>query len=161
MLLGADRENVTDRNKGWQSVAQCWADRGLGRSSVLKVAHHGSPNGDSDVIWSQMVEPDPHALVAPYYRGNGGGRPRLEDVERICSRTSRAYITSVGRLGRPLPAASWDQDNLYDLNAALGIKIELAQPPLGHIRMRAERDGGDWNVDLFPPAARLRTSTDR
>lgn len=155
LLLGGDREQATGSNRGWESVNQCWGERGLSRATVVKVAHHGSPNGDSELIWTSMLETDPHALVAPYYRGHQGGRPRPEDVDRLLQNTSNVYITSVGKPGRLTPVDDGVEDMMDIFDDESGIEVEFAQPPMGQIRMRAERGGGSWHVDLVPPAAHL------
>ena len=58
ILLGADREIHTNNGRGWESVAACTARRALKRCTFLKVPHHGSPNGDSLVIWNDLLESD-------------------------------------------------------------------------------------------------------
>lgn len=158
ILLGADREVHTNSGRGWESVGACSARRALTRSTLLKVPHHGSPNGDSLVIWRDLLEGDCVAVLAPFRRGRGGGRPRPEDVARLCAQTRWAFTTSA-------PGAhSKEQPPLADAmseNQAMGFEEpEPAQLPLGHVRARAPAGGGPWSVELVRPAAHLCKSSD-
>ena len=154
LLLGADREIQRSRGRGWASVAACVARRGLERATLLKVAHHGSPNGDSDIIWRNLLHEDPVAVLTPFNKGNEGGRPRADDIARLCARTKWSFTTSAprpdGLYRSPLA------ESASEAEVAMGFEIaEPAQPPLGHIRARADTDGGPWSVDLIGPAAHL------
>ncbi len=154
MLLGADREIQRSHSRGWASVGACVARRGLGRATLLKVAHHGSPNGDSEIIWRDLLEKDPVAVLTPFRRGNEGGRPRAEDVASLCARTRWLFTTSAPGLndGHQLQPT----EPVSEAEAAIGVEvIEPAQLPLGHIRARADAAGGPWSVDLVRPAAHL------
>jgi beta-lactamase superfamily II metal-dependent hydrolase len=159
LLLGADREKRTNAGQGWASVATCAARRDLKPATLLKVAHHGSPNGDSDVIWRDLLEADPIALLAPFRRGHEGGRPRAEDVASLCGRTRWAFTTSAAGDSDEERVESAEIES--EAEAAMGIEeIEPAQLPLGHIRARAQASGGPWSVELIRPAAYLCKDND-
>jgi hypothetical protein len=154
VLFGADREKQRAKTRGWDSVASCAAKRGLNRASLFKVAHHGSPNGDSNIIWSDLLEEDPIAILTPFRKGTKGGRPRPRDISALCTRTKWTFITSdVSSSARNRKSAA------IDINAedvAMGIQVlGPAQLPLGHIRARANVAGGPWMIDLVRPAAYL------
>jgi beta-lactamase superfamily II metal-dependent hydrolase len=158
ILLGADRETNTNRGRGWDSVAACAARRALQPSTLLKVPHHGSANGHSLVIWRDLLESDCVAILAPFRRGRGGGRPRATDIARICSQTRWAFTTShpANREKKlsPLPSA-------FSESKAMGFEQpEPAQLPLSHVRARARSEGGPWSIDLVDPAAHLCQSSD-
>jgi len=155
LLFGADREVQGSSARGWTSVAACAARRGLERATLLKVAHHGSPNGDSEIIWRDLLEEDPVAVLTPFKRGNEGGRPRADDIARLCARTKWSFTTSApGSVESPHFSPS---EFVPEAEMAMGFEVvvEPAQPPLGHIRARADNDGGPWSVDLMRPAAHL------
>ena len=153
VLLGADREVHTNNGRGWQSVAASAARRALRRSTLLKVPHHGSPNGDSLVIWRDLLEGDRVALLTPFRRGREGGRPRTADVTRLCTQTPWTFSTSA------LAAYGKEKSALADTSSednALGFEEpEPARPPLSQIRARAPKAGGPWSIELVPPAAHL------
>jgi hypothetical protein len=155
VLFGADREKQKAKTRGWNSVAACATKRGFSPATLFKVAHHGSPNGDSDVIWSDLLEEDSVAMLTPFRRGTKGGRPRPTDISALCSRTKWAFTTS------DVSASS----TAYRRPAAIGIRAEdaamgvqalgPAQLPLGHVRARAGMAGGPWSIDLVRPGAYL------
>ena len=157
ILLGADRETLKGETRGWNSVAICHRDRALDKASLYKVAHHGSPNGDNNLIWTELLEKQPVALLTPYRRGLLGGRPRPADIRQLCGRTSEAYSTSVN------DKTSSDFDPTYEpimdarqeFSRYQGCEVEDAQTPFGHLRARASVAGGSWAVEYIPPAGPL------
>lgn len=157
ILLGGDREIHGNAQRGWQSVGTCAARAGLQPASILKVAHHGSPNGDPDLLWDELLEHDAIALVAPYRRGLEGGRPRAEDVTRLCRRTRWAFTTSApGLTGLEYSMLA---EGITEAEAVTDdVEVEPAQLPFGHLRARAPLHGGPWTVELVKPAAHLCTN---
>ena len=155
VLFGADREKQRAKTRGWNSVVACATKRGLNRATLFKVAHHGAPNGDSNMIWSDLLEEDPVAILTPFRRGTDGGRPRPRDISALCARTKWAFTTSdvsVSRARNKKSAAI----GIRAEDAAMGIQVlGPAQLPLGHIRARADVAGGPWMIDLVRPAAYL------
>jgi Metallo-beta-lactamase superfamily len=157
ILLGADREALKGETRGWNSVTICHRDRGLNKASLYKVAHHGSPNGDDDLIWAELLDGQPVALLAPYRRGLLGGRPRPVDIVQLCQRTSEAYSTSVNNETSSAfdPAYEPVLDARHEFNRYQGYEVEDAQTPFGHLRARANVAGGAWTVEYVPPAGPL------
>src|SRR5205807_10239936 len=95
-LLGADLEVTADQNTGWVAILDA-SVRPFGRAEVFKVPHHGSQTGHDDRVWSEMLEPNPHAVLTPYR----AMLPRDTDVSRICGLTSRGFITQAQSTGAP------------------------------------------------------------
>jgi beta-lactamase superfamily II metal-dependent hydrolase len=92
-LLGADLEITNDPTTGWTAALRCqiFPD---GKASIFKIPHHGSPNGDSDDVWSSLVEPkNPIAALTTFSCG-ATPRPTEEDIGRISRRTSELYLTT-------------------------------------------------------------------
>ena len=156
ILLGADREVATNNGRGWESVAACAARRALKRGTFLKVPHHGSPNGDSLIIWSDLLEGDCVAVLAPFRRGREGGRPRAADTARLCLRTRWSFTTSA-----PDDYSKEPPGDVHSESEAMGYEQpEPAQLPLSQVRARALATGGPWSIELVPPAAHLCKSSD-
>jgi hypothetical protein len=155
VLFGADREKQRAKTRGWNSVVACVTKRGFSRATLFKVAHHGAPNGDSDVIWNELLEEDPIAILTPFRRGAKGGRPRPRDISALCARTKWAFTTSdVSASSAPNKKSAAVDIRAED--AAMGIQVlGPAQLPLGHIRARADMAGGPWTIDLVRPATYL------
>jgi hypothetical protein len=153
ILLTGDRVKTRATNRGWKSTVNAHKKRSLSRSTMVKIAHHGAPNGNSVLMWRDLLTETPAAVVAPYYRGNAGGRPRKADAQAILRRTSNAWITSTER-----PSAvernegAIDFDEVDDPDRPV---IELAEPPLGHVRLRAPITGGAWQVNYGYPSGSL------
>lgn len=146
ILLGSDLKNGPT-GCGWNRVVAASLTNGE-RASVFKVAHHGDPRADCPQVWSDLLEPEPTAIVAPYRPSR---RPRPEDLDRLCRRTEKTYVTAHPgfRLskGEARTAAASLSDLAFDVRESDG--------RAGHIRLRRKADAsGPWNVELFPPARR-------
>lgn len=156
ILIGGSQASSEGSMSRWSRVARHWSSHAFGPSSVLKVADHGAAQSDSDVIWKALVQPNVHALLTPRFLGDRE-MPTIEDIDRICSRTSQVYITSAARPER-LEPFGYQELNLDAASVFFHetrIVVENKLPPAGHVRLRASIGGGDWIADIVPPAARL------
>ena len=93
ILLGADLEQVTDPQKGWNAVV----DLRRGRtpiSHVFKIPHHGYGNAHNEQVWEEMVDRESWSVVTPWMNG-GHNLPRESDKQRIKKYTGNVYQTSV------------------------------------------------------------------
>jgi hypothetical protein len=94
VLLGADLEECGNPALGWQAVLSCkvFPD---GQASIYKIPHHGSPNGDHEPIWSQIIlSGNSFACVTAYNKGVTP-RPAPEDISRILKHTNNLHYTSL------------------------------------------------------------------
>ncbi|MGH8177336.1 MAG: ComEC/Rec2 family competence protein [Steroidobacter sp.] len=129
VLLGGDLEVVADTGCGWKAVLSCnqFPDA---RARIVKVAHHGSPNGDDPSIWEQLVAPDAVACLTSFTRGKTK-RPAPEDLKRIRQFTSKVYATTLPR-GSP---SRRDNAVEKELSALTKSRKALNRNP-GQIRIR-------------------------
>ena len=98
ILLGSDLEYVPGEvGLGWQAVVST-VPPNFKKSSIFKVAHHGSPNGDCAQIWNSLIDTNspPTLVCTPYSRGHG--RPQKDDIQRLLGKSSELFITSHGRM---------------------------------------------------------------
>lgn len=160
ILLGADRQTLKGETRGWNSVKICHRERALDKASLYKVAHHGSPNGDDDLIWTDLLDKQPVAFLTPFRRGLLGGRPRPADIKQLCERTSEAYSTSVSQKTSSGSDPTYEPvlDARQEFSRYQGYEVEDAQTPFGHLRARADARGGPWTVESLPPAGHLCAS---
>lgn len=150
ILLGADLEETTGH--GWTSIVNNSVVVKEKKSSVYKVAHHGSRTGDCPSIWEELLLPKPFAILTPFSKGHSS-LPTEEDVKRILKRTPNAY--SSARLSSRRPKR---RDASVEREARDGKwNLRRALPKQGHLRMR--RRLGDprsqWSVNLYGNAALL------
>lgn len=146
ILLGADLEEHP--TCGWSAVA---ADRWSGhrrRSTVYKVAHHGSVTGDCPALWSTLLQADPVACLTPFTRGKVR-LPTDPDRIRVRRKASRAYISS-GASRRP----AMDSRLLKRLGDVCK-NVAQANAGFGVVRLRRKIGVPTWNVELFGAAAAL------
>jgi hypothetical protein len=68
-VLGSDLEVGTNRDTGWLAILGS-NTKPTGKATVYKIPHHGSQNADLDGVWSEMLIPDPIAILTPFRRGN-------------------------------------------------------------------------------------------
>lgn len=151
ILLGADLEETTGH--GWTSIINNSVAVKGKKSSVYKVAHHGSRTGDCPDVWDKLLVPKPFAILAPFSKGRSS-LPTEEDVKRILKQTPNAY--SSARLGS---RRTKRHDASVEREARDGKwNLRRALPKQGHLRMR--RRFGDprsrWSVNLYGNAAPLK-----
>jgi beta-lactamase superfamily II metal-dependent hydrolase len=152
ILLGSDLEETGDPQIGWSAVLSS-IGRPDASAGVFKVAHHGAQSGHSDAVWTEMVEPNPLALLTPFR----WGRCRLPDADdrrRILALTDKAFITAhPERDVAPRKRTS----KVEQMIAGTARKRWVAAGSLGHVRWRAdllqEDDAG--SIDLFGAAMLL------
>ena len=152
ILLGADCEETP--GNGWSAIINdCESVKGK-RSSVYKVAHHGSQTAECSDIWQKLLLPSPFAILTPFNRGRKP-LPGKEDVDRILGRTHHAY--SAARLG------SWRRTNGRDVLAEriiheTGGNIYPVPARQGHVRLRRPigETQQEWSVRLHGDSVHLR-----
>lgn len=147
ILLGSDLEDAG--GYGWTAIiGDTWSSSRT-RSSVYKIAHHGSHTGDSDLIWSQMLfQGSVYAAMTPF--NNGSQRlPTEADRSRIKDRTNNAYITS--RSGYRPTIDSTAVKRLGDVVK----NLSTVNNGFGAVRIRKKLDSSDWAVSCFGDAHHL------
>lgn len=147
-LLGADLEKTGSHYTGWAAATQCerFPD---GKAAVVKIPHHGSPNGDSDDMWTNLVEPqNPIAILTSYGRGITP-RPSQEDLRRIRTRTSEIYCTTVPKKAFPRR----DKTVERTLREVTKARRTIARAN-GHIRVRLP-EKGQPEVAVFGAATKI------
>lgn len=151
VLLGADLENRSAPDRGWNAVLDL-PGRPRERASLFKVSHHGAPNGDNPRVWAEMLDRDVIAALTPYGRG-ARPRPDDDDVKRILAHTQDAYIA--GPRNVRLQRASGPAEKIR--RKALK-NARVAERPFGHIRLRSPVAATAWAVELEGAARPLRGS---
>ena len=149
ILLGADLERGRSSRCGWQAVVTS-QNRPQDRSSIFKVAHHGSSNGDLDDIWTNLLTKNPFVMVTPYSRSD---LPSTSDVARLKRRANEIYCTA-------WPASFPSRRRGRAVEKTLkegGVTLRSAGKSTGHIRIRLPITGqpDDARVELFDGAVRL------
>jgi beta-lactamase superfamily II metal-dependent hydrolase len=150
VLLGSDLQETRDPETGWSVIVQS-PERPAGSAAVFKIPHHGSENGHSDEVWEQMIGKDAHALLTPFTNGNVC-LPTTADVKRVSNRAGAAYITANSQV-RPRVERS---PLVARAIRTSGVTLKLAEPNMGHIRLR-KRYGGKyrWYIALMRGAYRI------
>ncbi len=148
MLLGADLEE--ERLHAWTSIvveSQCHA--GV-RAGAFKIPHHGSANGHCDKVWTELLDENPIAVLTPWRLG-GQHLPQKSDIARILSLTPHAYSTAAPGSLAPTKLNSRVRKSLSERN----IKLSLAHPRVGHIRLRRKVTESAWRIEKFGTAIHL------
>jgi beta-lactamase superfamily II metal-dependent hydrolase len=153
LLLGSDLEETTNPGTGWSVIVDS-SRRPIGQASVLKVPHHGSVTADQPRVWTEMLEPEPIAVLTPFHQGNVT-LPTQIDVSRIHSRTTKAYATSV-TAGRK----SKHRSGVVEKTIRETVRgIRDAQGPTGQVRLRrsvVNPNNSEWKVELLGAAVPLQ-----
>ena len=153
LLLGSDLEETPNPNTGWSVIVDS-PRRPIGQASVLKIPHHGSVTADQSRVWTEMLEPEPVAVLTPFHQGNVM-LPTQIDVGRIHSRTTKAYATSV-TAGRK----SKRRSGIVEKTIRETVRsIRDVQGPTGQVRLRRNAvnpNSSEWSVELLGAAVPLQ-----
>jgi hypothetical protein len=151
VLLGADLENTSQADTGWNAVLfdSNVAD---GQADTFKVPHHGSPNGHHDQVWTQLLTPSPIAVVTPFHNGRHL-LPAASDVARIRALTPNLYLTASPRTGRP----RWRRRVVREFVGQVTSSIEPVTTGWGQVRLRCRPAGvsHEWQATLFGDTYRV------
>lgn len=147
LLLGGDLEETPGR--GWTTIL-AHSEVATVRANVFKVPHHGSETGECGEVWETLLDSQVIAVLAPWTKGSKHV-PTETDVARILARTPRAYSTARPGSVSPIRRQHAVSRGLQDA----GIKVTLAQPRRGHVRLRRLAHEVDWNVQLDGTARHL------
>jgi beta-lactamase superfamily II metal-dependent hydrolase len=153
VLLGSDLESRPGVWDGWSAVLQTQTIKGI-RSTVFKVAHHGAASGHSSKVWEDHLIVEPIAILTPFLIGSQR-LPSEKDVERICSSTSQAYLTSGARWTQPPKRETAVERTIKPIASERRVR----RRSFGQIRVRvATGHPGQCRVDLAGSAHRLTGS---
>ena len=151
ILLGGDVLESSDRNRGWWRIADLHSTYGHPVSDIVKVPHHGSIGADCDRMWDQLVRSQPIGVLTSFALGRVS-LPSAGDINRICGRTSEAYLTSQPRKTRPRRRNPAVEKTV----AGLLQNRRLRSPKLGRITLRSGFSGNSkWTAYLEGAACRL------
>lgn len=150
LLLGADLDNTGHAGTGWNGILAS-THRDSSVAEVFKVPHHGSPNAWEDRIWTELLTPDPVALVAPWSLG-GNYLPQDADRERICAKTTKGHLAApAGR--RRARSGNPTVDKLMSDEVS---RRYSAGGSVGRVTARAHAQGDQqWEIIRIDPAEAL------
>ena len=151
ILLGSDLEVGTNIDTGWLAILGS-NTKPIGKATVYKIPHHGSQNADLDGVWSEMLIPDPIAILTPFGRGNVS-LPKPSDIKRICERSRHSYIAGDIKEKRAKSRSSKIDKKVSEI--IKNRKVTLSS--YGQVRFRKKvRADRDWNIELFGQARPLK-----
>ena len=147
MLLASDLEIQADPARGWRGVMDAWGDDGH-QSQVIKIAHHGSANGDPEIIWSDLLTEMPIGIVTHFHNGSVH-LPLASQVELIAQRCSGLFSTS-GYSWAPMALSAESAAE----RLAQGKPLSPRPAGLGHVRARIKPEQeSSWRLSVCGPAA--------
>jgi hypothetical protein len=130
VLLGADLEHVSGTTEGWNAIVGS-AERPEGRAGVFKVPHHGSKGADCPHCWADLLLEQPVAIVTANAHSM---LPAPADIDRLCGRTRRVFLTS-DPARYPLPR----RDNAVEKTLReVATKRRALAGRMGHIQLRCD-----------------------
>lgn len=147
-LLGSDLEETGSGDSGWSAIVETGTH---GESQIFKVAHHGSPTGHHEGIWTDLVGADGCAVLTPFLLGRRP-LPAQADVRRLVERAGSVYVT---RPPKHLSAPSRDRSVEKTMKEATRFRRPLVSK-MGQVRVRLScQEGAAPQVELFGAALRL------
>lgn len=149
LLLGSDLEEAGDPATGWSAVLG--VSRQPAKSSVYKVAHHGSVTGDTPGIWCELLEARPLCLLTPFI--NGRVRlPTERDVERVKAHAASVYASRSPAL--KTGKAQLDRSVEKTLKE-IGATVQVRPRSSGYVQARRRVNESEWRVEVFGDACQL------
>jgi beta-lactamase superfamily II metal-dependent hydrolase len=153
LLLGADLEEIGRppmQDCGWTAIASS-TRRPERKSTLFKVAHHGSATAHCEAVWLAMLEPKPVAILTPFRRGSVQ-LPSKDDATRLRQRTSEAFITAPHASRRAKPS-----NPVVAREFAATAKAVWEATAMGHIHARMQDGSAErgWQITTAKGAARL------
>lgn len=142
ILLGSDLEEEGQETLGWSAVLTSQA-KPSGKASVFKVPHHGSVSSHNDAVWRDLLSGISIVMLTPYKKGSVA-LPTNDDIDRICSLTARAYITTEPSKGKVIKREKTVERTIRETVR----NIRQVYSRTGHIRLRI-RHGITPNIELF------------
>lgn len=148
VLLGADMEAAANDQRGWGAIVAEGSRNDIQKCAVVKVPHHGSESSHDPRMWSELLEREPIAVIAPFGRGPINSRPpKSSDVRRITALSSATFLTAPHSPRKPTKKDIGVERALREH----GIQLLSASTPMGLVRLRKQR-GTVWRYELFGPA---------
>lgn len=147
ILLGADLL-IGPRGCGWTAILEAFSPKQ--KADVFKVPHHGAPNAHHPDVWTQLLDKEPVAMLAPY-RGGPRPRPDSEDRLRICALTSHAFAAAPTITQQPSRATR----EAMAAVASIGENVREPWGKTGQVRARSRIGHSGWKINLAPPATSL------
>jgi hypothetical protein len=124
-----------------------WGDGGH-RSEVIKIAHHGSVNGDAENIWSDLLAETPIGILTHFHNGSVH-LPLAAQMEIIAQRCSGLFSTSGNSWMPTVLTAEAAAERL-----ARGEPLSPRPTALGHVRARIKPEQeSSWRLSVCGPAA--------
>lgn len=149
VLLGSDLEE--DEALGWTAVANDLVCSNQRKSSVYKIAHHGSATADSPRIWSDLLVSYPVGPLTPFNNG-GIHLPTPSDKARIRKATPNAYLSSDATTTAKRPKIPRDlRKRMTDICP----NLSPSNSGYGVVSLRKDLGSSKWDVSLFGRAKRL------
>jgi hypothetical protein len=148
ILLGADLEEDGREGIGWRQVVSRFAHIDKGHEGI-KIPHHGSITGHSDDLWSQMLIPQPWAVVTPYSRTKPP-LPTPSDIDRIRSLSSSLFVTAQKHMSQSNHSNPAVRKQIAEMNVV--ISEEPAAQGLVRLRKKVTDPSSEWTVELFGDA---------
>ena len=150
ILLGSDLEETNSRNTGWSAIL---INQNLpqNKCSVFKIPHHGSITAYNQDIWTEMLDPNPFAVLTPFIKA-GQELPTTNDVERITSLTSNAFSTAKRLTKRPPRRQNIVEKQIKETT----LSFRQIYPQVGQVTLRSKYESNSYQVSLSGGALHLK-----
>lgn len=148
ILLGGDLEEGKGKSLGWSAVVKFLGHFSI-QYDIFKVPHHGSTNGYSERVWTNLLKNDPEVCITPWIQG-GRSLPNKEGLDLIRKHTKKGYITCDTRLRRSRHSNPTVSRSMRDPQT----NIRRLSQKGGQIRLRLDRTKAKpvWSCSLFGEA---------
>lgn len=153
LLLGADLEEIGKppwRDCGWTAVVAS-PRRPSAKSTLFKVAHHGSETAHCEPVWTDMLESKPLAILTPFKNGSVS-LPTEADAMRLRERAGDVFMTTRHATRRAKPA-----NPVVAREFGLTARAVWQAAAMGHVRASIPEGEArtEWRVATLNGATRL------
>ena len=138
ILLGSDLE-VKASGHGWECLVEKYTYKDI-RPSLFKVPHHGSITGHYQLLWDEVLENKPTAVLTVYNKGKG--LPQDEDIKRIMELSEKLFVVGA--------RAKKDKEILMKIHKTMpDVSITVIQKKIGLLRYRFSTDSDTESYEPF------------
>lgn len=144
VLLGSDLEVSTDPALGWEAVLLN-KNKPTTLAQIFKVPHHGSHNGHSQQVITDMLKVKPISILTTFNRSS---LPLETDIARIMGFSESLYYTTVPKSRLPARSRAVEEGM-----QAVAKRRRVLTKEMGHIQVRMLNGVCEVGVNDFASVA--------
>jgi hypothetical protein len=153
ILLGSDLEvDYKSNEKGWLRILDS-SQVLSGKSSLYKIPHHGSENGNHNRIWEELLIKNPISKLTPWNKNSK--LPKTKMLHQIKEKSQLAFITSTFQKAKSKPR----DRSISKIIKKMKPSLEEVVYSFGQVKCRANilNSAPIWSIELKGSAQEINS----